>query len=160
MSIQPNRILARIVEQVDRSDWPELEVGVFCSPGAGELLRLYAARSSERYATAIHFWVHALRDELASRGRRADLVGAAGQALCRSQPLPEWRRELATSLAPARPASLPWRAVLDRASRAGRAYRMLESACRRSSVMEDGEWLVAHFWGHGLGESWRGRMIR
>jgi hypothetical protein len=37
---------------------------------------------------------------------------------------------------------------------------MLESACRRSSVIEGGEWLLAHFWGHGRGESWRRGTIR
>jgi hypothetical protein len=37
---------------------------------------------------------------------------------------------------------------------------MLESDCRRSSVVESGDWLVAHFWGHGPGPSWRREAIR
>jgi hypothetical protein len=158
MSIQPNRVLERIVDQVDRSGWPCLEARTIAGGvGDGEesgLLRLYFQRAEPRYATPMHFWVHALREDLAARAQRATLVGAAGHALCRRQSLCEWQREVATMMAGATDDSL-----LDCVREWGmggevQAWRMLESDCRRSSVVAGDGWLVAHFWGHGAGESW------
>ncbi len=171
MSIQPNRVLARIVEQVDRSDWPELASSAPATRVPHEVVRVYWTRDLRRHATPIHFWVHALRDELTARGRRVDLVAAAGQALCRSQPLSEWQSELESILppeveteAPILPISAAF-PVSPRAPHGARAYRMLESACRRSSVLEDGDRRIAHFWGHGVQAPgvagiWRRRLIR
>ena len=154
MSIPSNRVLSRIVEQVDRSDWPPLESEVRFSTDGTAWIRIFEARFDARYATPIHFWVHALREDLAAGARREDLRGAAGYALCRNQSSDEWRAEIgAMSSAP--PAS--GRAKLGRASMSKevRVYRMLSSACRRSSVavLDDG-WM-AHFWGHGPGATWR-----
>lgn len=174
MSIQPHRVIARIVDQVDRSDWPELESLVLSSADGRQLLRFFAAPALERYATPLHFWVHALRDELAWVGQRGDLVGAAGHALCRDQRLADWCAELdAFALADGRSAlealglarlveardalALPadGRGAAGSEERPHRVYRMLESACRRSSVVGDGRRWMAHFWGHGARPSWR-----
>jgi hypothetical protein len=37
----------------------------------------------------------------------------------------------------------------------GEVHTMLESECRRSSVLDAGDFLAADFWGHGAGWSWR-----
>jgi len=157
MSIQPNRVIARIIEQVDASDWPTLPSRVFVTAAGDETIRFYWVAAHPRYATRIHFWVHALRDELASRGRRGDLILAAGHALCRNQSTSDWLMELA-ELDLREGGSIVERLALSaalEASRAPQAYRMLESACRRSTVVDLGGALMAHFWGHGSGESWR-----
>ena len=83
MSIQPNRVVARIIEQVDQSDWPTLPSRLVCRAGRARWVRFYHAPAQARYPTPIHFWVHALRDELTAMGRREDLAGAAAHALCR-----------------------------------------------------------------------------
>lgn len=144
MSIQPIRVLARIVEQVDRSDWPILESKIQGSPDGSEWIRVFSTTRHERYATPIHFWVHALRDELALRGRRQDLVGTAGQALCETQPVEEWRAELSADLIACRSFDLE-----------PTVYRMQASACRRSSVAMSRDCWIAHFWEHGFRASWR-----
>ncbi len=144
MSIQPNRVLTRIIEQVDQSDWPSLRSKVHSSTDGAEWIRVIATPSHQRYATPIHFWVHALREDLTARERREDLVGSAGHALCRNQSLEDWRAEIAEELLPC-----------ESPGPAARIYRMLASDCRRSSVATAGDWLIAHFWSHGSGESWR-----
>jgi hypothetical protein len=164
MSIQPNRVLERIVEQVDRSGWPRLEARTIVrGDGDGEdggLLRFYLHRTEPRYATPVHFWVHALREDLAARAQRGTLVGAAGRALCRRQSLRDWRREVAAVTAGAADDALLDCARGCSVGSEAQAWRMLESDCRRSSVVAGGGWLVAHFWGHGAGESWRVKGLR
>jgi hypothetical protein len=147
MSIQPNRVLARIVEQVDASDWPSLESRIVVSTNQSGWFRIYTEQVHPRYATPIHFWVHALREELTARAQREDLVGAGGRALCRPQSPEDWRAELAGARLPGE---------IDAQTT---IHRMLESDCRRSSVAWIGEWMIAHFWGHGPAESWRQRVL-
>lgn len=159
MSIQPNRVVARIIHQVDRSDWPALDSTVVAAEGRDGWLRVFRAPAHPRYATPIHFWVHALRDELSATGRRVDLIGAAGHALCRKEPVEDWVEAMRRDV-PATP--LGARVADDVASQVGgatrvEAYRMLESACRRSSVVGGDGFFVADFWGHGAGASWRVR---
>lgn len=160
MSIQPNRVVARIIHQVDQSDWPRLDSRVFASDDGDRWLRVFRARAEARYATPIHFWVHALRDELAATGRRVDLVGAAGHALCRKTSVGEWVGELRDAdqalAAGARGAFADVANEVEGARRTD-AYLMLESECRRSSVVEVDDWLVVDFWCHGAGPSWRVR---
>jgi hypothetical protein len=146
MSIQPHRVLSRIVEQVDRSDWPRIEDRWSTSIGE-DSVRLFRAPQDARYATPFHFWVHALRDELDARGRRVDLVGAAGHGLCRDQDPADWRNELSSLLELPPPHEMK------------RIYRMLESECRRSSVAETKDGWIAHFWGHGCEISWRPNLL-
>ena len=129
------------MQQVDQSDWPVLSF-FSASVGEGEVLRVFEAPHHPRYATSFHFWVHALRDELAARGRRVDLVGAAGHGLGRLQSEPPWQNEIA----PVRD-RLAFRQVKT-------IHRMLESECRRSSVAETDRGWLAHFWGHGEERSW------
>lgn len=163
MSIQPNRVIHRIVDQVDKSDWPRLSCRVFSSADGNELLRVYLAADRERYATPLHFWIHALRDELTATGRRLDLVGAAGHAMGQSQSVDEWRAEIRPFLGGQTerfecPESVGRAlAVHDGATpvEPSRAYRMLESECRKSSVFESRAVMLAHFWGHGATPSWR-----
>lgn len=147
MSIQPHRVLSRIVEQVDRCDWPPLETAVFSGSFERDAveaeIRVYVSPRNDRYASPFHFWVHALREELTARGRREDLVGAAGHGLCLQQTESSWRQELG----PACPLPEGESALL--------IYRMLESSCRRSSMAETKAGWFAHFWGHGGQPTWR-----
>ena len=148
MSIHPNRVLARIIEQVDASDWPRLASELHWSEDGRERIRLYHARAQERYATPFHFWVHALRDELETRARGEDLMGVAGYALGQKQSVEDWRDEVGPILA------------LDDTMREDAiVYVMQAGVCRRSSVVHSGEDLWAHFWGHGPNESWRRKAI-
>ena len=162
MSIQPSRVIDRIVRQVDASGWPPLPVRTLVAKD--ETLLLFSAPADPlRHATPIHFWVHALRDELAARGRRGDLVGAAVHASGRNQSVSAWLEELdALALAEGpRPVDLlGLRSLGESGSRPVEAYRMLESECRRSSVVGDGQRWWAHFWGHGSAPSWRQRVWR
>ena len=158
MSIQPNRVIAKIVHQVDRADWPPLRAEIYSSDSTGEWLRVYRATAQHGHATAIHFWVHALRDELAATGRREDLVGAAGHALCRGRAIDPWLAELEASR-PFRssPLSTSLRRRVSEVSGA-QLHLMLASECRRSSVLDLRGEFVADFWGHGAGPSWRRRL--
>lgn len=154
MSIQPNRIVNRIVQQVDQSDWPRLESLVYSAAGDDRWLRIYHAPSHSRYATAIHFWVHALREELTATGCRSDLVGAAGHALGRKEAATQWLAEFSEIDALPREFGISDSTDLDSEVE---VYRMLESECRQSSVLSSRSVLIADFWGHGGGPSWRRR---
>jgi hypothetical protein len=157
MSIQPNRVVARIIDQVDRSEWPPLDSRVVTFEQGDRWLRVFVAPRQACHATPIHFWVHALRDELSATGRRADLVGAAGHALCRKTAVPAWIESLRRAEERAASGGEALAALIERVSGHARAelYRMLESECRRSSVLDGGDFLAAEFWGHGAGSSWR-----
>jgi hypothetical protein len=146
MSIQPNRVLARIIEQVEQSDWLRLTARVVARGESGEWIRLFDEPRSERYATPFHFWVHALRDDLAARGRVEDLVPVAGHALCRTQSVDGWRAELAGVWPEA-----------EGSRTAQTIYLMQANECRRSSVALYPDRLITHFWGHGCEASWRRR---
>lgn len=166
MSIQPNRVIARIIEQVDGSDWPALETRWVVNGDGPESIRLYWAKADPRYATPLHFWVHALREELSTRDRRSDLVGAAGHALCWNQSTSDWWEELeafagADEGAGDEISGPDWAAIraLGQGPRS-HAHRMLESGCRRSSVVGDDDWWFAHFWGHGSHRSWAREALR
>jgi len=157
MSIQPNRVIQRIIEQVDQSDWPALEGRVVCSAPSGEFLRLYRSPRHERYATPLHFWVHTLREELRATEHREDLAAVACHALGRKQSLADWLSELAgLRVAGGRNAveALGLAAWAD-AGPSVEIYRMLDSDCRRSSVVADASSMMSHFWGHGSRSSWR-----
>ena len=153
MSIQPNRVIARIIEQVDRADWPTLRSRVHL--GADEWVRIYHSPALPRYATALHFWVHALRDELAAVGRRRDLVGAAGHALCRAESIEGWLADLESqgAIGSGGEADGLRREVAD--TKDAQLHLMLESPCRRSSVLDLRDAFVADFRNHGGGPSWR-----
>lgn len=155
MSIQPNRVIAKIIHQVDQADWPPLRAEVYSSARLGDWLRLYRAPAADRYATPLHFWTHALRDELAATGRREDLVGAAGHALCQARPIDGWLGDLEANeaLRTAGVAEALRREIED--APAAALHRMLESSCRRSSVLDLRTGFIADFWGHGAGPSWR-----
>jgi len=159
MSLQPNRVINRIVMQVDQSDWPRLSSEVYPAANEGEFFRIYRAEAHPRYATPLHFWAHALRDELAATSRREDFLGAAGHALCRGRPVEIWHEGLAAlfghpDLAQAE-AYAP--ATLLASERAPEVYLMLESECRRSSVLATKDGFMADFWGHGGAPTWRER---
>lgn len=171
MSIQPVRVIGRMIDQVAGSDWPSLEGHFVASADGTGSYRFYRAPQLERYATPFHFWVHALREERASIGRGEDLVGAAGHAMCRGIALAEFIAQLdAFPLADGARAteilglaSVPATvrgANTAAAARSGTmAYDMLESACRRSGLASYDGYLVAYFWGHGFVESWRSAGI-
>jgi len=148
-------VIAKIIHQVDHADWAPLRAEVFASETSGEWLRVYRAPAQAFHATAIHFWVHALRDELASTGRREDLVGAAGHALCRARGVAAWLAELESNATfAADPAAAALRRDIE-AAPGPELHRMLESECRRSSVLDLRGEFVADFWNHGAGPSWR-----
>ena len=152
MSIQPNRVVARIIEQVEKSDWPRLESQIHVSKDGRNWTRSFDEPVHSRYATIFHFWVHAFREDLAARSRLEDLEGAAGYALCRGQSFSDWRAEVCS-----------YEIFADASADSGRdvtIYRMQGSECRKSSVaLIDGR-LLAHFWSHGFGPSWRREAIR
>ena len=150
-------MIAKIIHQVDAADWAPLRAEVFFDDARGEWLRIYRAPAEAYHATAIHFWVHALRDELAATGRREDLVGAAGHALCRSRDVEAWLAELDENAAfRATSSGDEIRAAVASAGPV-QLHRMLESECRRSNVLDLGSEFVADFWSHGAGASWRRR---
>lgn len=157
MSIQPNRVLARIVDQVDQSRWPRLASRVVTFAPEDRWLRLIVASRRPEHATAIHFWVHALRDELAFVGRREDLVGAAGQALCRKRPIGPWLDALHEMEARATSGGEAVSDLIRRMRGLPKVERhvMLDSVCRRSSVLDAGDFFAVEFWGHGPGSSWQ-----
>ncbi len=172
MSIQPVRIIGRMIDQVAASDWPSLEGQFVDSEDGTGSYRFYRAPKLERYATPFHFWVHALREERVTIGRGEDLVGAAGHAMCRGIALAEFIAQLdAFPLADGARAtemlglaSVP-ATVLEAstaiAARSGIvAYDMLESVCRRSGLASYDGNLLAYFWGHGFVESWRSEAMR
>jgi hypothetical protein len=172
MSIQPVRVIGRMIDQVDQSDWPPLAGRFVASADETGVYRFYVAPQVERYATPFHFWVHALREERASVGRREDLVGAAGHAMCRSMSLADFLTQLdgceLAEGANAREilglAAIPDAVVAENAAIAARrgivAYEMLDSACRRSGLARYGGHLMTYFWGHGFAESWRSGGVR
>lgn len=146
MSIQPNRVLARIIDQVERSDWQPLDAEIRYSPDGSESLRCFSSPRTTRYATPFHFWVHALRDDLAARSKSGDLVGSAGYALCRRQSLASFRDRV----------SEVWKLEEVSEERAT-VYEMQANECRRSSVALIDDRLYAFFWQHGFDPSWRQR---
>jgi hypothetical protein len=160
MSIQPNRVIHRIIDQVDRSDWPPLVSRVICANEPGEFVRVYRVPTHERYATPLHFWMHALREELTATERREDLVAAAGHALCRRQSVSDWTAEMSALGLESNGGAADGLILgnLPEPGHATQVYRMLESVCRRSSVFADRKSLMAHFWGHGNQASWKRRM--
>lgn len=169
MSIQPNRVIHRIIEQVDRSDWPTIRGHLVASAAmteAGETLRLYRVARHPRYATPLHFWVHALREELRATGRREDLVATACHAEGRKLSAAAWLEELralgvaevdVTKAGEARSGVGDLARLADGVVPAAptEIYRMLESPCLRSSVATTGDVLMAYFWTHGAAPSWR-----
>jgi len=170
MSIQPNRVIHRIIEQVDQSDWPTLPGELLLSAERGQALRIFRVPIHARYATPLHFWVHALREELAAVGRRQDLASIACHAQGQKIVAADWFEELRTvgfggrdwGLDPVDPAGLASALGLGD-SEIGpfsvEVYRMLESPCRRSAVVAHEEWLMAHFWAHGGAPSWRRELV-
>lgn len=160
MSIQPNRVIQRIILQVDRSDWPALAGQVVCAEATGEFIRFYRTPRHERYATPLHFWVHALREELRTTEHREDLVGVACHALGRKQSPAEWLAELAGLRVDGGRNAIEALGLSPRvdASSPIEIYRMLDSGCRRSSVAADAASLMTYFWGHGSNASWRRRI--
>jgi len=159
MSIQPNRVIQRIIEQVDQSDWPTLEGEVVCSVATGEFLRFYRSAHHNRYATPLHFWVHALREELRATEHREDLVGIACHALGHKQSRENWLSELAALRLGKESNAIDalGLSAWGEARPAVEIYRMLDSDCRRSSVVADASSMMSHFWGHGSRASWRRR---
>ena len=159
MSIQPHRVIHRIIEQVDRSDWPRLTPALSGAAAGGGRLRLYRAPISPHYATPIHFWVHALREDLRATGHHEDLVATAAHAICRERPVDGWLDELTGIESVAGPAVID---ALERSAgsvtdSSAQVHRMLQSPCRRSSVWASSRGFAADFWSHGPGPVWRRR---
>lgn len=172
MSIQPVRVIGRMIDQVAASDWPALQ-GHFAAAEYGiSAYRFYRAPKLERYATPFHFWVHALREERKAIGQGEDLVGAAGHAMCRGMALVDFIAELDSLVLSggARAAEIlglskvPHAVLKADPAKSARdgivAYAMLESSCRRSGLASYGGDLMAYFGGHGFAESWRSKGVR
>jgi len=145
--------------QVDQSDWPRLASEVYPAGNEGEHIRVYRAEAHTRYATPLHFWAHALRDELSATSRREDFLGAAGHALCRGRSVEDWHAGLAELFGRAdfADAEAYAPASLLASDRVPEVYLMLESECRRSSVLATRDGFMADFWGHGGVPTWRVR---
>lgn len=172
MSIQPVRVIGRMIDQVAASDWPALKGRFAATVDGMSSYRFYRSPQLERYATPFHFWVHALREERAAVGRGEDLVGSAAHAMCRGIALAEFIAELdalvfsdgADAAEMLGLSSVP-QAVLaaDTANSARNgivAYTMLESPCRSSGLASYGGEVMAYFGGHGFVESWRSEGMK
>ena len=156
MSIQPGRVLWRIVDEVDRSPRVTLprivfDATTFSGAPRGERIEVVriAARAVDGaapFATLLHFWTHALRGWLDTQGQADQLVGAAGYAMCEHVGETTLRAEfarLAARLHPASPAL-----ALD--GEFVEAYRMIDGSCRVSFVgATETEWQSVT-WGHGF----------
>lgn len=149
MSIQPNRVVWRIVDEVART--PERPVCVVCRRSrddrATEAVATACCASGpagERFATLFHFWTHALRSFLELHGQADQLEGVAGYAMCEqiaaealAHELEHYREPLAAGEA------------LEVAGRVREAYRMIDGPCRTSIVIaSERQWWALFRW-HG-----------
>lgn len=157
MSIAPNRVVARIVEEVAGAARIELDRALLapCSRGSAANSRVHVevARASIRpappCASLFHFWTHALRAFLDEAGHVDQLRDAASAALCARLEPPELERAL-RSIA-ARAGVEPARLAPASGARAPRveAYCMIDGRCRGSLVAaSDREWWAVS-WAHG-----------
>lgn len=154
MSIQPGRVLWRIVDEVDHTPRRSFVRTVFesaaFSDGADsermEIARIASRAGAPPFPTLLHFWTHALRGWLDALGQADQLVGAAGYAMCEHMDEAETRREferLASRLRSESPAP----SLLGNFTE---AYRMIDGSCRASFVVAtDVEWLSLT-WAHGF----------
>lgn len=156
MSIQPGRVLWRIVDEVDRSPRVTLprivfDATAFAEGSRGERIEVVriaarAANGAAPFATLLHFWTHALRGWLDTQGQADQLVGAAGYAMCEHVGEATLRAEL-TRLAARLHTESP---ALALEGEFVEAYRMIDGSCRVSFVgATDTEWQSVT-WGHGL----------
>lgn len=149
MSIQPNRVVWRIVDEVART--PERPVRIVCrrsrSDRATEAVATACCESdaaSARFATLFHFWTHALRSFLELHGHADQLEGAAGYAMCEQLGSEELARELERYREP-----LAGGEVIEVAGRVREAYRMIDGPCRASIVIaSERQWWALFRW-HG-----------
>lgn len=149
MSIQPNRVVWRIVDEVART--PDRPVRIECrrsrSDGSTESVatgRSESGAASARFATLFHFWTHALRSFLELHGQADQLEGVAGYAMCERLDAEAFARERER-----------YRALLDDGDaleipeRVREAYRMIDGPCRASVVLaSEREWWALFRW-HG-----------
>ena len=144
MSIQPNRVVWRIVDEVARAPRPDL---AFEETSHGServvVVRHRTPAGDAPPATLFHFWAHALRAFLELHDQADQLEGAAGYAMCEQLGPRELASELARLYAPlgsAAPPALP---------EARDAYKMMDGPCRRSIVLEGSDERCAFFAHHG-----------
>lgn len=151
MSIQPNRVVWRIVDEVLRGPRSPLAVERWPSvPEFGDQ-QVQAVRCAARsaaggrpFATLFHFWTHALMAFLELHGQGDQLEGAAGYAMCQRLAVGAIERELEGYRS-----GLESPRAISPSGRPLDAYRMMDGPCRRSLVVEtDVEWL-ALFRSHG-----------
>jgi len=153
VSIQPNRVVARIVDEVARSPRPTLPFVAWPS-GAGYAdeqigtLSLPAVSSATSFATLFHFWTHGLRAFLELHRMGDQLAGAAGYAMCEQLSpaaldleIAALAQRLPSPPAGARPFALAGKPV--------EAYRMIDGPCRHSLVAATESHWWASFRCHG-----------
>jgi hypothetical protein len=156
VSIQPGRVLWRIVDEVDRTPRAMLPRSVFDATAfedaaGGERIEVVRIPSIDEngaapFATLLHFWTHALRDWLDTHGQADQLVGVGGYAMCEHVDEPTLRAEFAKLGAKLRPA-VP---ALALQGTFVEAYRMMDGTCRASFVVAtESEWQSVT-WGHGF----------
>ena len=154
MSIQPGRVLGRIVEEVDRTPRRSFVRTLFgsaaFSDGANsdrmEIARIDVGRGAPPFPTLLHFWTHALRGWLDELGQSDQLVGVAGYAMCEQMDEAETGREFERLTSRLRSES----PALSLFGEFSEAYRMIDGSCRASFVVAtDVEW-VSVVWAHGF----------
>ena len=144
MSIQPNRVVWRIVDEVARAPRPRLAFEQVANRSERVVLvRHRPAGRDAGLATLFHFWAHALRAFLELHDQADQLEGTAGYAMCERLGPRELEIELAQLYAPLEPAMQP--ALPD----ARDAYKMMDGPCRRSLVLEGTSERCALFGHHG-----------
>jgi hypothetical protein len=150
VSIQPGRVVWRIVDEVARGPRLCLELERWPARAGHPHERVEVVRSAARMPeggppcpTLFHFWTHALQAVLELHGQGDQLEGVAGYAMCERLEPPALEAELVRYRQLASSQALPL------AGRPQDAYRMMDGPCRGSLVVEtDLEW-CALFRSHG-----------
>ncbi|MEE3332113.1 MAG: hypothetical protein VX246_14705 [Myxococcota bacterium] len=154
MSIQPGRVLWRIVDEVDRTPRRSFGRTLFGSAAFSqsansermEIARIASGGDAPPFPTLLHFWTHALRGWLDALGQSDQLVGVAGYAMCEHMDEAETGREFERLTRRLRPES----PALSLFGNFAEAYRMIDGRCRASFVVAtDVEWLSLT-WAHGF----------
>jgi len=154
MSIQPGRVLWRIVDEVDRTPRSSFVRTLFGNAAFSdsansermEIARIASGGGVPPFPTLLHFWTHALRAWLDAIGQSDQLVGVAGYAMCEHMDEAETTREFERLASRLRPESAAFSLSGDFAE----AYRMIDGCCRASFVVStDVEWLSLT-WAHGF----------
>jgi hypothetical protein len=143
VSIANYSVIGRILTEVQQGSLPSGLVRIDQGREHEQVVSLHrsACRNEAPFATALHFWAHALRAFLEAEGRPDLFEAMATHALCKRVEVPELARGLAG--AAARVAGAP---VLPAEAGLRLGYRMIDQEVMESWVAEHDDELLAVFW--------------